>query len=107
MDKKNKTSKTKANMPVVDITWCESADDIKVSFIYAKVENGICITTDELNFIVLKAINATISTFQLVDKIMMDVAETFNCGRCMIENFCKKEPWYKRLWKRIKYAFTW
>lgn len=106
MDKKNTTKKSIKPTFIVDITQCESVDDVKVSFIYAKVKNGICITVDELIFITLKAINTTISTYHLVDRIVLDIAETLNCGCSTIENFCKKEPWYKRLLDKLKSVFA-
>jgi len=78
---------------IVDVTECNSPEEIRRAFTLAKVKSGVAITFDELDHFV-STIVEDYNNF-----IASTVAAAFICDCCKFE---KKQPWYKRLWKWIR-----
>lgn len=86
-----KTTK-KVNEPsyIVNLDSIETLEDIPVAWGLAKQEAGLAITDEELIAICMK--------------VCMECGTRITTIICECE---KKQPWYKRLWKKLKYTFTW
>lgn len=94
MNKKN-TKKTFKPAYVIDMTKCETANDLRIEIALSKHNAGLAMTDDDLSAIIEYVAEATI-----------DAMPSSICI-CNCEVKPKKLPWYKRFWKRLKYAFTW
>ena len=75
---------------IVDMNDIEVLDDIAPVFARAKQDAGLALTDDELTSIIEYVAKNFPPKFIFVNSIC----------EC-----CKREPWYKRLWKKIKSAF--
>lgn len=98
-----KKIKTEKPVFVVDATTCETGEGLKVAFILAKADK-VVITSEELDFLVTRAIEVAIDQANIL-KGVFEAAD--HAVDKLVNIFKKKEPWYKRLWKKLKYAFTW
>lgn len=84
--------KTKKNFkPVftVDITECETPNDMMIEFGYAKQQAGLPITNEELEAMIDEAVE--------VATICNEVKKLVVC-ECYKP---KKQPWYKRFWNLL------
>lgn len=93
-----KTKKSIKPAYVVDITNCETATDLKLAFIFAKAENKVPVSTEEIKFVQQLAVEDALDFGDLAS-----VAVDAFCDVCdVIEKaFEPKKPWYKRLWNWI------
>lgn len=98
-----KTTKKSLKKPVyvVDITTCETIDDVRLAFAKAKFDAGIALSEDNLRAIIEDAINDY--TDFLADNIAAATCEALAFVNSIKE---KKQPWYKRAWKKITGVFT-
>lgn len=89
-----KTNKKTVNPTfIVDVTECNSPEEIRRAFTFAKVKSGVAITFDELDHFVSTIIA------DYTDAITSAVASmvVYNCCNCE-----EKQPWYKRFWKWLR-----
>ena len=85
-----KTNKKTKYSYVVDITDCNTVNDVEVAFAIAKQKAGIPLSDSNLDAI----INHTVE--QVVDGIQ-DVVIVCDCEKP------KKLPWYKRFWNWLTF----
>ena len=100
MNKKNTTKKQVKPVYTVDMTNCHDVNDLKMEFIFAKVNNGIAIKPEEFDFATMYTIQATIDTFDMANKLAFAIFCAFSPNICKCEDKPKK-PWYKRLWNKL------
>ena len=93
-----KTKKSIKPAYVVDITGCETAADMKLAFIFAKAENKVPVSTEEIKFVQQLAVENTLDFGNLANQAV----DAF-CDVCdIIEKALEpKKPWYKRFWNWI------
>ena len=115
--KKTVKNVKKATKPsfVVDLTDAVTYSDVKLSFIEAKALNGVKLTQDEFNFVMLISAGSMLNVIDTFidecltcipkenvihdDKLAKDIVK-------MIEKKVnKKQPWYKRAWNWITKPF--
>lgn len=101
MNKKNTTKKSTKPAYIVDITWCETEDDVKTAFIFAKAENKIPVTVDDIIYLIVKTMIGDLYAFATVQNAASTVDDTLSKLCKLLENPGKKKPWYKRLWDRL------
>ena len=80
----------------VNLDEIESLSDIDVVFALAKHNAGIALSDNELYDIVKYVADITAKSVR-PSLIFVDCTDCF---------MCKKQPWYKRAWKKIKGVFT-
>jgi len=85
----NRTKEIKPSY-IVDLDEIETLSDIAVTFALAKHNAGLPLTDEDLTDIIEYAVKYA--------RPLVFICE------CKCE---KKTPWYKRLWNKLKYAFTW
>ena len=97
-----KTTKKKTVKPdfLVDCVNVETVNDVYTNATVAKVRAGKPITEEELDGYAKNAVRCTLDD---VIPAMMVAMGTACCEFC---NCQKKQPWYKRAWKKIKGIFT-
>lgn len=104
MNKKDTTKKSTAPAYIVDITECTTLDEIRMAFIYAKVKSGVPVTEDDIDHVILYTTQNTIDVYCMVANLINQIF----CNFCACDSIAKeKQPWYKRCWNKLKYAFTW
>jgi len=104
MESKTKKTvrKTKTEF-TVDLTNAETSFDVMLSFAIARFKAEKPLTEDDLGVIVIASSMATLDILSSgIYAILVQMIDTTNDYICK-----KKDPWYKRIWKKIKYAFTW
>lgn len=79
---------------IVDVTECNSPEEIRRAFTLAKVKNGVAITFDELDHFVSTIVE------DYNDVVTSTIAAAFICSNCC--ECEKKQPWYKRFWKWLR-----
>lgn len=89
----NKNNKTKPAF-IVDITNCETSDDMAFEFAMSKYNAGIALTDYNLLAIIYKT----------CDICLKYTPRTTYIVECECNS--NKLPWYKRFWKKIKNLFT-
>jgi len=94
MDKKTTKKKFKPAY-VINMTNCETVQDLRIEIALCKHNAGLAMTDSDLRAIVEYAVEAAIE--QMSPSICI----------CNCEVKVKKLPWYKRFWNKLKYAFTW
>lgn len=102
MNKKNTTKKQVKPVYTVDMTNCYDANDLKMQFVFAKVNNGIAIKPEEFDFATMYTIYATIDAFDMANKLANAIFSALAPNTCECE--CKPNkpwPWYKRLWNKL------
>lgn len=77
---------------IVDLTNCETLQDVEFAFACEKFEAGIPLTEGNLDAIIDKTIEVTTAH--------MPVITVCEC-KCV----CKKTPWYKRVWNFLMKPF--
>ena len=92
-----KTTKNTKPAYLVYVNDIETLSDINVAFGIAKQEAGLPISADEFDAITDFIVKTTVASL-LPQTIFM---QCINC-----ETKVKKQPWYKRAWKKIKGVFT-
>lgn len=100
MTKKTKTTKKATKKPeiLINCTDCETSSDVYVNYIYAKARANKAITEDEIDWLV---------TYRVLDAVNICAEMTVAaCMACSGAFTPKKQPWYKRAWKKIKGIFT-
>lgn len=100
MNKKNTTKKQVKPVYTVDMTDCYDANDLKMQFVFAKVNAGVTIKPEELDFAVMYAVYATIDAFDMANKLANAIFCAFASNICKCE-YKPKKPWYKRLWNKL------
>lgn len=93
----NKTTKSKKPAYFVYVNDIETLSDIDVAFGIAKQESGLPMSAEEFDAIIDFTVKETVASL-LPPTIFM---QCINC-----ETKVKKQPWYKRAWKKIKGIFT-
>lgn len=97
---------------VVDLVDAETPLDVKMSFIRAKATNGVKVSDDDIDFLILsgaiittKIVNDMIEEYESkVIKIKDD--KIFDDFQKLIKRATQpKKPWYKRFWGWIKNPF--
>jgi hypothetical protein len=105
------TKTTKKPLFIVDLTNCKTYDDVRFEIICEKARSGVKITDSDIQFIMKQGAFAAIELIEENVKLIKPIymAETDKKTAEKIVNILeeKKKPWYKRLWNRLKYAFTW
>lgn len=88
----------------VDLTKCETPEDIRFEFIRAKATSGIAITDEDISFIlaigsqtVIDTIDSSIKNLNVKSVEITDPKKI----KKLIKLIKPKNPWYKRFWRWI------
>lgn len=98
---KKSTKKTvKTPEILIDCVNYRCSNDLYDNYIVAKVRAGKPITEEQLDGYAMNAVRETADL--IIPAAIMTTSATW-CDYC---NNKKKQPWHKRLWKKIKGIFT-
>lgn len=79
----------------LDFSKIKNYTDLVIALTGEKVKAGKTIDIADLNAYTKACLDYIFSTYPLTVKI------------ARVDCTCHKEPWYKRLWNKLKYAFNW
>lgn len=96
---KKTTKKTKAPEILMNCVTNTTVNDIYSEYTAAKVRAGKTITEEQLDAYAINAVNKTLD----IAIPAFAAATCFMCSECCT---VKKQPWYKRMWNKIKGIFT-
>lgn len=95
---KKDTKKTKSPEILVNCFDVETPNDIYAETIQAKIRAKKAITEEELDWYAISTVNKALE--------LVIPTTVLSVGAAMCSACCKKkEPWYKRAWKKIKGLF--
>lgn len=104
-----KTTKKKTVKPdfLVDCVNVETVNDVYTNATVAKVRAGKPITEEELDGYAKNAVRCTLDDVRCtLDDVIPAMMVAMGTACCEFCNCQKKQPWYKRAWKKIKGLFT-
>jgi len=96
---KKTIKKTKTPEVIMNCVTNTTVNDIYSEYTAAKVRAGKTITEEQLDAYAINAVN----------KVLDIAIPAFANATCFVCSGCctvKKQPWYKRMWKKIKGVFT-
>ncbi len=95
---KKNTKKTKPAF-VVDLTNAETAEDVKIAFIEAKVKAGVPINMQELLSYAIMGIEIAAEMEREKVHVINDDKLAQKMVKLIKKSLKKKTPWYKRIFK--------
>lgn len=96
---KKTTKKTKTPEIIMNCVTNTTVNDIYSEYTAAKVRAGKTITEEQLDAYAINAVNKALD-------IAIPAFANATCFMCSGYCTVKKQPWYKRMWKKIKGVFT-